>query len=291
MPELSTLGVTIAELVEPHLNIPAPGGGSARNMFLTPPDVPNPLDDEFDEAVNPVADLAARGWVARSLSTGALMTRIGDVQPTLAVAGALGQNDYRSTIFGSVLYLQCRGMMLYKPLSDVSSQRIAARMWPSIIDPVQGWSLAGQGDSFLAASLYQAIPDTWPFNGLRICCTALHLQNSDYARYRYILNDTGYRYNLDSAGVDRNTRGDLLMVGSKLTDGGQHEHAVVDALAQRVMRVSPGITVGVAGATGYAAGGIQTGFDGGTPNPNYGYAHWTCIDYIRFRPFGSFFPR
>lgn len=72
--------------------------------YITPPVTPNAFDDEFDAGGNP--DLAARGWLFRNMTTGTLMTRIGDVVPFGLLMTALTANQYRSTLSRGRLFLQ-----------------------------------------------------------------------------------------------------------------------------------------------------------------------------------------
>lgn len=255
------------------------------NIYIEPPDAPHAFDDEFDSSE---PDLALRGWTFRSSTTGQDMIRVGDVDPAQAPQQFTLPTHYRSTIYGSTLYLQTQGAMLYKVLPPGTTQmRVAARMWPSIVDPDSNWSGVVH-TCFMGAALYQQLPTAWPYNGLKICCTVLHMESPTYARLRLILNDAGYRYNYEAANVDRNNRGDLFMVEQNIATS-RTSHGVVDALAQRVMRASPSFTVG--GPAALAAGGVQLGQGAGTIGPDSALRHWTCIDYIRFRPIGSWFPR
>lgn len=256
------------------------------NLFLDPPDAPHAFDDEFDGGS---PDLAERGFLVRSIEASPVtLTRIGDVDP-LIWPTQIESNRYRSTIYGSVLMFQCgRGVTIYKQLPPGTQQaRLAARIWPSSLDTNVNWNNMRNG-MFMGAQLYYALP----YVGQNVCVTVVHCNpDANYYRYRAILNGSSPVYNFEQSDIDRNTRGDLLMVESRLTPQANHSHAVVDANAQRVMRQTPVFSNGVPGATQIAAAGCEVTYGGEAPNTNFATRHWTNIDYIRFRPYGTFFPR
>lgn len=76
-------------------------------------------NDEFDDSGSP--DLGVRGWTVENWSTGATLTRAGDV--TWHAGASLGSTQYRSTLVGSELWLQTPSgvsMFIYKTFPAAS---------------------------------------------------------------------------------------------------------------------------------------------------------------------------
>lgn len=92
-------------------SIPVVAYPNAANPYLATPASPSPYDDEFDAGS---ADLAARGWTfVNRAAPSVAMIRDGDILPNYAftTSPAINTNTipaghYRSTIIGSVLFLQ-----------------------------------------------------------------------------------------------------------------------------------------------------------------------------------------
>lgn len=84
----------------------------AGNVYLSPPASPNALDDEFKSGSSV---LSARGFSCVNATTGATMTRVGEV---LQAAPGLAANEYRSTLNASGMLIQAGSeMVVYKNVS------------------------------------------------------------------------------------------------------------------------------------------------------------------------------
>jgi hypothetical protein len=102
------------------------------NPFLMPPASPSVYDDEF---FGGSPDLEARGWKFRDMAAPSVaMIRDGDIVPfyafTASQVNPIAAGHYRSTIYGSVLFLQLPGVtaktyLLYKPTPAMSAT------WPN----------------------------------------------------------------------------------------------------------------------------------------------------------------
>lgn len=124
MPELSTLGEEIYDLIEPYL--PAAGGGGARGTawpvapWLSA--IADPAWDlTFDDG-NP--DIAAHGWTIKCAAAvpgyatpGVTLTRQGDV---VRHADFSGSNTYRSTVVNGALLIQLPpgSVLIYRTQTD-----------------------------------------------------------------------------------------------------------------------------------------------------------------------------
>lgn len=95
-----------------------PSLSNGGTMYLQPPAAADPFDDEF---LDGSPDLAARGWTVVNVTTGAPVTRAGDVDfRTIPGAGTTGK--YFSTLTASGLVLQCFDIIaISKAVADVSS--------------------------------------------------------------------------------------------------------------------------------------------------------------------------
>jgi len=80
------------------------GVAAPSNMFWAPGPSTDPFDDFFADGS---PDLAIRGWLAVNGSTGATMTRVGDILPMIGPS-TLATNTYRSTLTRSGLLIQCK---------------------------------------------------------------------------------------------------------------------------------------------------------------------------------------
>jgi len=111
------------------------GSASGNNPFLTPPLSPSAFDDEFDSGS---PDLVVRGWkFVDSIAPSVAMIRDGDVIPYYAftTTPALQSNPipaghYRSTIYGSVLFLQVPGVINKQYLMWKATPAMSAT-WPN----------------------------------------------------------------------------------------------------------------------------------------------------------------
>lgn len=74
--------------------------GYVGNPYIDPPVTASPYDDEFSSGS---ADLAVRGWTVVDVSSGATMTRVGNVDINVT---SFASNTYRSTISGTWLFIQ-----------------------------------------------------------------------------------------------------------------------------------------------------------------------------------------
>jgi hypothetical protein len=96
------------------VGIAAPGG-AAGNVYFDPPASPNALNDEFKSGSSALNGPGGRGFLCVNATSGATMTRVGDV---LQAAPALGANEYRSTLTASGMYIQAGSeMVVYKAVS------------------------------------------------------------------------------------------------------------------------------------------------------------------------------
>lgn len=94
---------------------PSGGGGAAGNVYFDAPSSPNALDDEFKTGSSALNGAGGRGFLCVNATSGATMTRVGDV---LQAAPALGANEYRSTLTKSGMYIQAGSeMVVYKAVS------------------------------------------------------------------------------------------------------------------------------------------------------------------------------
>ena len=90
-------------------------GGDAGNVYFSPPTVPNALNDEFKSGSSALNGAGGRGFSCVNATSGATMTRVGDV---LQAAPGLGVNEYRSTLNASGMYIQAGSeMVVYKNVS------------------------------------------------------------------------------------------------------------------------------------------------------------------------------
>jgi len=105
---------------------------SGSNPYLARPASPSVYDDEFDSGS---PDIEARGWKFRDMAAPTVaMIRDGNITPfyafTASQVNPIAAGHYRSTIYGSVLFLQLPGVtaktyLLYKPTPAMSAT------WPN----------------------------------------------------------------------------------------------------------------------------------------------------------------
>ena len=176
----ATLASVIA--LAPTGGATAPAGTS--NPFLRVPAVPNAsFDDEF-EGGNP--DLAVRGWSITHAGTA--MTRIGPVLPGFNQGSSdILNNQYRSSIIGSVLFLQVQQTVALEilisktiapgsvtwPNGLMGTARVGA---PGSISPTPGWErIAG----FFVAQNSSGLPNM--SNRVEACTRATASSNTNIA--------------------------------------------------------------------------------------------------------------
>lgn len=112
------------------------GGGAAGNVYYDAPPVPNALSDEFKSGSSALNGVGGRGFSCVNSTSGATMTRVGDVTQA---APALGANEYRSTLTASGMYIQSgSNMVVYKNVSGSLAVYCDMRL-NNVAGPNTGW--------------------------------------------------------------------------------------------------------------------------------------------------------
>lgn len=258
--------------------------------YVDLPANPDPFSDEFDSGS---PDLALRGWTVINMTTGATMTRSGDIDVQLS---SIATNTYRSTISASRLYVQTfTNMYFYKSLQSISG-----------VSPNPG--AVGGSDSTMAmrglvssnndrvgtnglCQLFMSSRSTWPFTSSGFTAKSGWIGNAveNQAGDTGGNNEISAQLNPDGTGgyavSSRFNAIDLCVIaqtGNDLGTAGSVYISNIDAMAGKVIFYNErgshggyrGPSLAVAGILCVSAPGTGTTDAGGRAN-------FITIDYIR----------
>jgi hypothetical protein len=230
------------------------------------------LSDTFnDEFSSGSADLATRGWTCENFSSGATMSRRGEVQ--FASVSSLASNQYNSTILGSTILIQVGisvSMLLYKTFSS-GSYLFGTRMVPHQIG--NGSSTFAEGKLWVYHATRSAANPERNAYGTGFYGSA---STTGIAQFIYTNNSGTQLWNTTGNTYDQNVLMDTWTCDLR-TSGKPFQAAWNDLYARRRFWRDGNdgtTTTAVAAGVMVATGGVQQ--QGGGNGPCY-----VAIDWIR----------
>lgn len=232
------------------------GGGGTSSPYLTAPASPDGFDDEFDGGDD---DLALRGITVKAFSTGATLTRAGDISPWSAPSAG----TYYSTLMGSWLFVQGPNgdqIVLLKTISLSAGDTYYARFsGTTVMSP----GAAGRYNSLELCANASGLPD----NNNRV----FSLLNETTTAASYLILEMGRAAGAAYSTSVRNAyvNGDIR--GIRYESGTSHSLFTVNSNSGQILSHS---VTGAPAAANLVHFALRNSFASGSPNI-------MAVDFIR----------